>query len=91
MANSSDTNHSKVGDSFGVEIDGFVPFASGQLVPLAALRLGWDLEDRGFVIQPVKGQLLVRDPTGKAKLTPEDRAAITKWKAHLMVLAEPLP
>ncbi len=69
--------------------DDFVDLTQGAF-PLAVVTFGLDLERRGFVIQPVKGQLLVRDPTGKAKLTPEDRAAIMKWKAHLLVLAEPV-
>lgn len=60
----------------------------GVGAPVAALRLGWALEDRGIVFRAQEGRLAVSAATGgKADLTPGDRDAIRKWKPHLLALA----
>jgi hypothetical protein len=63
----------------------FVVLKGGLTVPLEALQLAWALEDRGATFT-VDGEALVVDgPPGF--LTDEDRAAIRRWRAHLMVIA----
>lgn len=57
--------------------------APGVVVPLAALRLLWSLEERGFALSPQGDRLLV---VPGAELTEVDREQIRRWKSHLLAL-----
>ena len=54
----------------------YVTLKGGEVASLAALRIGWNLEDRGFTLRPLGDKLLVTPPED---LTADDVAAI---KAH---------
>jgi len=60
--------------------DGFTP-----TVPIAALRLLWRLEDAGFRLRADPPHIRV-SPAGQ--LTDEDRAALVRWKPHVLCLLE---
>lgn len=55
------------------------------LVPVAALRLLWSLEDRGakFRVDPTEHAFWV-DPV--SVVTDDDRVAIRRWKNHIVHL-----
>lgn len=63
-----------------------VTLKGGLTVPLAALKVAWELEDRGFILKAdADGSLSV----GPAHLlTDRDRADIRRWKRHLAALVE---
>ena len=61
-----------------------VVLKGGVTASLDALRLGWDLETRGFILRPDGDRLQVSPPE---RLTREDAVAIRKWKAELINLA----
>ena len=55
-------------------------------MPLPVLDLAWNLEDRGFRITTgARGTLSVESNDA---LTPDDRAALRRWKTHLVALSE---
>lgn len=54
-------------------------------VRLAALRLLWDLEDRGFAIAVVDGGLRVRP---RSQITAADDAAIRQHRDELIALIQ---
>ncbi len=58
-----------------------MPFHSGPLVDLEALKLVLQMEDRGFTVQ-VHGDVLTVRPS--TKLTAHDRALIREWKDELL-------
>jgi hypothetical protein len=60
-----------------------VVLRGGQVASLKALRLGWDLEARGFVMRPVGARLQVQP---YKQLTPEDVAAIRHYRDELLAL-----
>jgi hypothetical protein len=64
----------------------FVTLKSGLIVSLEALRLAWALEDRGARFS-VDGEDLVVDGPPDF-LTDIDRAAIRRWKRHLMAITQ---
>ena len=61
----------------------YVTLKGGHRVPMAVLRLAWDLEARGFTIT-TDGTLLTILP--KARLTPDDDAAIREHADDLLAL-----
>ena len=60
-----------------------ITLAGGTIVPLAALRLCWALEDRGLNLELDGDDLLVRPRT---LLTDTDRAAIRELRPYLKSL-----
>jgi len=60
--------------------DGFTP-----TVPVAVLQLLWRLEDSGFRVEANGPNVRV---SPGAKLTDEDRAALVRWKPHVLCLLE---
>jgi hypothetical protein len=63
----------------------FVYLRGGLTLPLTVLRLAWDLEERGVVLQHVGDALLVAP---RNALTDGDRALIRRWRLHLLALLE---
>jgi hypothetical protein len=63
--------------------DQFVTMASGLTLPVAAVRLALDLENRGLELR-LDGDGLAVGP--RARLTDEDRCAIRHYKFHLMAI-----
>jgi hypothetical protein len=61
-----------------------VTLNGGLRVTLDALRIGWDLENRGFRLTP-EGTRLRVEPHGL--LTPGDRVAIRTYRDELLMLA----
>lgn len=57
---------------------------NGFTVSLAVLRLAWNLEDRGFNIEPLGDRLSVQPA---ARLTHEDVTAIRRHRVELRALA----
>jgi hypothetical protein len=64
-------------------ISEFVTLKSGLALPMNALRLAWNLEDRGFHLS-IDGEYLVVEPS--KCLTDADRVAIRYWKPQLMAM-----
>jgi hypothetical protein len=62
-----------------------VTLTGGQAVPLAAVRLLWDLQDRGFTLCRVPKGLRVQ-PT--ERITAEDDAAIRRYRDELLLLVD---
>jgi len=60
-----------------------VVLKGGVAVPLPALRLAWELEDRGFSVTEDGTGLLVRP---RHNLTDDDRVAIRAWRDALRVV-----
>jgi len=60
-----------------------VTLRGGVAVPLAALRLAWGMEARGFRITLNGGRLSVQP---FEDLTSADRVAVTRWCRHLGAL-----
>ncbi len=56
----------------------------GLTLPLAAVRLALDLEQRGLHLRREDGDVLVVGP--RNLLTDEDRAGLRKWKLHLLAI-----
>lgn len=63
----------------------FVILRGGLAVPLAPVRLLLELEARGLRVTRDGLDLLVI-PGGQ--LTPEERAALTRWKSHVLALLD---
>jgi len=63
-----------------------VTLRNGAAFPLAALRLAWDLEDRGCSVTVEAGDVLRVGP--RDRLTDADRAAIKTWKPALIELTK---
>jgi hypothetical protein len=62
----------------------FVNLRGGLTVPAAALRLLFDLQERGFELAAEgKAALIVRPAS---RLTDDDRCQIRRWKWHLRAL-----
>ncbi len=61
----------------------FVVLVGGLTIPREAVHVAIDLELRGMTLQAT-GQTLTVSP--RARLTDEDRAAIRRWKLHLLAL-----
>lgn len=62
----------------------YVLLKGGVAVPLVVLQLLWDLEDREIRIRAKGADTLVVAPSGK--LTDADRAALKRWKSHVLTL-----
>jgi len=64
----------------------FVPLKGGLTIPVPALRLALDLEERGIPLATdTDHQFIVPDDP---RLTSADRAAIQRWKLHLGAIVE---
>lgn len=62
----------------------FVTLRTGPVVPVAALRLAWRLEEAGFRFGLTEqGELWVAP---FARLSDDDRAELHRWKHHLCAL-----
>lgn len=61
----------------------FVALRGGLTLPLAAIRLAWDLEDRGLYLRR-DGDVLSVGPGDR--LTDDHRVLIRRWKPHLLAL-----
>lgn len=68
--------------------DRYVTLRGGLIVPLEALRLLWDLEDRGFSFTLEDDRIIVRP--GSA-LTADDEAAIRRWRPDVLTLLSYTP
>ncbi len=66
----------------------FATLLGGYSVPLPALLLALDLEQRGITFTADGDTLTVRP---YSQLSPEDKSAIAKWKPHLLMLAAYTP
>ena len=76
------------GSSTPAEVQELIPLP-GLTCPEPVLRLALDLERRGLLLMVREGKLIVRHPAGGTpELTPEDTAAITRWKPHLCALVD---
>lgn len=62
----------------------FVTLRGGLIVPLPALRLALDLEQRGFTMALDTSQQFRISATDH--LTDEDRAGIRRWRNHLRAI-----
>lgn len=60
----------------------------GLTCPADALRLLFDLEGRGFRLEP-RGDMLIIQP--HAQLTEDDCRQIRRWKLHLLALLAYVP
>jgi hypothetical protein len=63
-----------------LSVSDFVTLRNGYVVPLAALQLALNLEDRGCVLR-LDGDQLFAGP--RDRLTDDDRVAIRRWREHL--------
>jgi len=67
-----------------VSASNFVTLRGGLTLPVAAIRLALDLEDRGLTLTIDDGDVLVVGP--RNRLTDDDRALIRRWKRHLLAI-----
>jgi hypothetical protein len=76
-------------------IDGteVVTLRNGDTLPVAVLRLAWSLEDRGIVMREDGDKLKLsrKDGQGTPLLSSEERAAVTRWKTHLLAIVSYKP
>lgn len=63
----------------------YVSLGGGLTLPLEPVLLVLDLEARGLTIGRQADVIVVR-PAGH--LTAEDRAALTRWRAHILALID---
>jgi hypothetical protein len=61
----------------------FVILRSGLTLPLAAVRLALDLENRGLELT-VEGESLAVGP--RDRITDHDRTEIRRWRDHLIAI-----
>jgi hypothetical protein len=66
-----------------MSVSDFVTLRGGLTLPLAAVRLAFDLEDRGLHLR-IDGDVLSVGPGDR--LTDADRALIRRWKPHLLTI-----
>lgn len=64
------------------------PSGEGLTLPVEALRLLWDLESRGFQVTRDGADLIIRP---FSHLTAADRAALTRWKPHILAVLAYVP
>lgn len=64
--------------------DDFVPLVDGPIIPADAYRVRLALADRGFTITRASDTTIRVTPP--EHLTPADRAAVLRWKWHLLML-----
>ena len=62
----------------------FVTLRGGLTLPLAAVQLALDLEQRGLHLRREDGDVLFVGP--RERLTDDDRAGLRKWKLHLLAI-----
>ncbi len=67
----------------------FVVLKGGLVVPLPAVELALDLERRGIELWIEDGDALCVGPPDH--LTDEDRAALRRWKPHVLALLTYVP
>jgi len=72
----------------GSEQAQFVALRGGPVLPLPAVLLALDLENRGFTLQADGTDLIV---VPGSRLTPEDCDAIRRWKSHLLAIVSYVP
>jgi hypothetical protein len=69
--------------------DGVITLKGGLTVPIDALRLAWDLEERGFSLTRVDGDTLSVQPY--ERLTRDDYQRIRRWKPQLLCVIDYRP
>ncbi len=63
-----------------------ISLKNGPDVPWDAISLALRLEAQGFLLREDQGKLkLTGDPS---KLSAEDRAAVTRWRDHLLAIID---
>jgi hypothetical protein len=62
----------------------FVVLRTGLALPLAAVELALDLEQRGFYLRREADDVLLVGP--KSRLTEDDYLLIRRWKLHLLAI-----
>jgi hypothetical protein len=61
-----------------------VVLKGGVVLPLAAVRFAFDLEQRGFQLRVEAGDALFVGP--RDRLTEDDRVRIRAWKSYLLLI-----
>jgi hypothetical protein len=69
--------------------DRYVVLKGGPVLPVEPMLLALDLEERGFTMTRDEGAVLSVQPY--QRLTPEDCAAIRRWKWHLLSIVDYVP
>jgi hypothetical protein len=64
----------------------FVTLRGGLTLPLGAVQLALDLEQRGLHLRREDGDVLFVGP--RERLTDDDRAGLRRWKRHLLAILE---
>lgn len=62
----------------------FVHLSAGYIIPTAALRLAWSLEDAGFTFKVADDGGLLVAPFDQ--LTPDQLVSLRQWKRHICAL-----
>src|SRR4051812_37931623 len=65
--------------------DHYVLLRDGLALPLEPVRLTLDLESRGFKLERADEDIAIRPAS---RLTDEDRAAIRRWKFHILAIVD---
>ena len=68
--------------------DRYVLLRGGLAVPIEPMLLLLELEARGLEVSRAGDDLLVRPP---GQLSEQDRAALRRWKAHVLALVDYAP
>jgi hypothetical protein len=68
-----------------MSVSDFVTLRGGLTLPLAAVRLAFDLEGRGLHLRLEGGGDVLSVGPGD-RLTDADRALIRRWKPHLVAI-----
>ena len=63
-----------------------VELLGGLIVPVEALRLFLDLEDRGLGLRAEGDKLRILGVNERTTLSPSEVTAIKRWKQHLLAL-----
>ena len=63
----------------------YVQLRGGLVVPVAPIALLLDLESRGLTLSRDGDDLLISPP---GRLTDDDRAALRRWKCHVLALMD---
>jgi hypothetical protein len=69
-----------------VSASDYVTLRGGLTFPVAVLKLLWSLEERGVHVGAKDEHTLIIKP--RALLQDEDRAALTRWKPHVLALLQ---
>jgi hypothetical protein len=73
----------------GASSDRFVQLHGGPLLPVEPILLAFELEERGFTLTRLDGDVLSVQPYDR--LTREDCSRIKRWKWHVLALLDYVP